>query len=202
MKAIFDELLKEDPKNHFTVGIVDDITHTSIPVDPDFRLWADGLVESVFYGLGSDGTVGANKNSIKIIGGQTEQWAQGYFVYDSKKAGAMTVSHLRFGPDAIRSTYLIDEAQFVACHQWQFVSKLDLLECAGQGATFLVNSPYGPEEVWDHLPLEIQEDLIAKEMDLWVIDAYKVASAAGTGRRINTIMQTCFFNFERRSAPG
>jgi pyruvate-ferredoxin/flavodoxin oxidoreductase len=193
VKAVFDELAKESPKNHFTVGIVDDVTHTSLAVDPDFDLEPDDVVRAVFYGLGADGTVGANKNSIKIIGEDADLFAQGYFVYDSKKAGAVTVSHLRFGPRPIHATYLIRRAGFVACHQFDFLAKLDVLETAVPGAVFLLNAPYGPEEVWDHLPREVQQEILEKGLRFYVIDAYKVARDAGMGGRINTIMQTCFF---------
>jgi pyruvate-ferredoxin/flavodoxin oxidoreductase len=151
------------------------------------------VVRAVFYGLGSDGTVGANKNSIKIIGNDTANYAQGYFVYDSKKSGAVTVSHLRFGPDKIRSTYLIDQANFVGCHQWTFLEKLNVLDGAANGATFLLNSPYGPDEVWGRLPIEIQEPIIRKGLKFYVIDANKVARDSGMGNRINTVMQVCFF---------
>ena len=151
------------------------------------------MKRAVFYGLGADGTVGANKNSIKIIGEETPFFAQGYFVYDSKKAGATTVSHLRFGPRPIRSAYLIKQAGFVACHQFEFVDKVDVLERAAPGAVFLLNSPYGPAEVWDHLPREVQEAILEKKLRFFVIDAYKVAREAGMGGRINTVMQVCFF---------
>ncbi len=193
VKAVFDELAKELPKNHFSVGIEDDVTHLSLPVDPKFSTEPDDVVRALFYGLGSDGTVGANKNSIKIIGEDTPNFAQGYFVYDSKKAGAVTVSHLRFGPRPIHSTYLIRQASFVACHQWVFLERYDMLEAAIPGATFLINSTFGPDEVWDQLPREAQEQLIAKKMKLYCIDAYAVAQETGMGVRINTIMQTCFF---------
>jgi pyruvate-ferredoxin/flavodoxin oxidoreductase len=193
VKAIFDELAKERPKNHFTIGIVDDVTYSSLPYDPDFDIEPDDVVRAVFYGLGSDGTVGANKNSIKIIGEQTDHYAQGYFVYDSKKAGAVTISHLRFGPRPILSTHLIRRANFVACHQFDFLDQYDMLEAAVPGAVFLLNSPYGPEAVWDHLPREVQEQIAEKKLRFYVIDAYAVARAAGMGGRINTIMQTCFF---------
>ncbi len=193
VKAVFDELAKERPKNHFTIGIVDDVTWTSLPYDPDFDLEPDGVVRALFYGLGSDGTVGANKNSIKIIGEETDNFAQGYFVYDSKKAGAVTISHLRFGPQPIRSTYLIRRANFVACHQFDFLDRFDMLEAAVPGAVFLLNAPYGPGEVWDHLPRETQEQIVAKGLRFYAIDAYSVARAAGMGGRINTVMQTCFF---------
>ncbi len=193
VKAIFDELKQAQPKNHFTVGIIDDVTRTSLDYDSEFSTESPDTVRAVFYGLGSDGTVGANKNSIKIIGEDTDFFAQGYFVYDSKKAGAMTVSHLRFGPRPIRSTYLITQASFVACHQFSFVERFDVLKVAQPGATFLLNSPYGPDEVWDHLPVSMQQDLLDKKLKLFVINADRVAEEAGMGRRINTIMQTCFF---------
>jgi pyruvate-ferredoxin/flavodoxin oxidoreductase len=193
VKAVFDEMVKERPKSHFTIGIYDDVSHSSLPWDAGFDIEPTDVVRSVFYGLGSDGTVGANKNSIKIIGEETGLEAQGYFVYDSKKAGAITVSHLRFGPRKIRSTYLIRRAQFLACHQFDFLDRFDVLETATPGAVFLLNSPYGPEDAWDHLPAEVQEQLVANAMRLYVIDAYRVAREAGMGGRINTIMQTCFF---------
>jgi pyruvate-ferredoxin/flavodoxin oxidoreductase len=193
VKAVFDEMEKERPKNHFTVGIYDDVSHSSLPWDAGFDIEPADVVRSVFYGLGSDGTVGANKNSIKIIGEETGLEAQGYFVYDSKKAGAVTVSHLRFGPRKIRSTYLIRRAQFLACHQFDFLDRFDVLETATPGAVFLLNSPYGPEDAWDHLPAEVQEQLVENAMRLYVIDAYRVAREAGMGGRSNTIMQTCFF---------
>jgi len=193
VKAIFDELKKEQPKNHFTIGIVDDVTHGSLAYDPDFDIEPADVVRALFYGLGSDGTVGANKNSIKIIGEETDHYAQGYFVYDSKKAGAVTISHLRFGPRPIRSTYLIRRANFVACHQVDFLDRFDMLEAAAPGAVFLLNSPYGPEQVWDHLPREVQEQIVEKALRFFVIDAYAVAREAGMGGRINTVMQTCFF---------
>jgi pyruvate-ferredoxin/flavodoxin oxidoreductase len=193
IKAVFDELARPTPRNHFTVGILDDVTHTSLPFDPDFDLEPDDVVRAVFYGLGADGTVGANKNSIKIIGEETDNYAQGYFVYDSKKSGATTVSHLRFGPRPIRSTYLIRSANFVACHQFGFLEKRDLLELLRPGGVFLLNAPHGPDEVWGHLPREVQASLIAKRVCFFVIDADRVAAASGMGGRINTIMQTCFF---------
>ncbi|MFW6184255.1 MAG: pyruvate:ferredoxin (flavodoxin) oxidoreductase, partial [Chloroflexota bacterium] len=193
VKAVFDELRNPRPKNHFTVGINDDVTHTSLPVDTSFKIEADDVVRAVFYGLGADGTVGANKNSIKIIGENTDNFAQGYFVYDSKKSGARTISHLRFGPRPIHSTYLIQSANFVACHQFNFVEKYDVLELAAEGATFLLNSPYGPDEVWEQLPRSMQETIIEKDLNFYVVDGYEVAEKTGMGRRINTIMQTCFF---------
>jgi len=194
VKAVFDELKKPAPKNHFTVGINDDVTHTSLAVDYSFSTETDAVKRCLFYGLGSDGTVGANKNSIKIIGEDPRFYAQGYFVYDSKKAGAVTVSHLRFGPDVIRSSYLITEAQFLACHQWSFLERYDMLQYCQPGGVFLLNSVYGPDEVWDKLPQEVQKQIIDKKLRFFVIDAYKVAKETGMGARINTIMQTCFFN--------
>ncbi len=193
VKAVFDELDAPKPRNHFTVGIVDDVTHLSLEYDPDFNIEPDDVVRAVFFGLGADGTVGANKNSIKIIGEETPNFAQGYFVYDSKKSGAMTISHLRFGPRPIRSQYLITQANFVACHQFSFLDKYDVLEYASPGAVFLLNAPYSPEEVWDCLPREVQETILEKELKFYVIDALKVARDTGMGGRINTIMQTCFF---------
>ncbi len=193
VKAVFDEAARERPKNHFTVGIHDDVTHTSLDYDLSFSTEDPETVRAVFYGLGSDGTVGANKNSIKIIGEQTGLQAQGYFVYDSKKAGSVTVSHLRFGPRRIRSAYLIDRANFVACHQFPFVERIDVLKSVEPGAIFLLNSPFGPSEVWDKLPRAVQEKILAKKLRLFVIDASRVAREAGMGGRINTVMQTCFF---------
>ena len=193
VKAVFDELQKPEAKNHFTVGINDDVTHTSLAYDAEFSTEDPRTVRALFYGLGSDGTVGANKNSIKIIGKGTNNFAQGYFVYDSKKAGAITVSHLRFGPDPIRSTYLITKANFVACHQFQFMDRIDVLSAAEPGAVFLLNTPFGPEEIWDHIPKQVQETILRKKLRFYVIDGYAVARAAGMGSRINTIMQTCFF---------
>jgi len=193
IKGVFDEMAKPKPKNHFTVGIVDDITHTSLDYDPNFSTEDPKTIRALFYGLGADGTVGANKNSIKIIGEDTDNYAQGYFVYDSKKSGALTISHLRFGPEPIRSTYLIGRASFVACHQFSFLERLDVLKGAEPGATFLLNSLYGPDEVWDHLPRTVQQQIIDKKLRFYVIDGYKVAEKTGMGVRINTIMQTCFF---------
>jgi pyruvate-ferredoxin/flavodoxin oxidoreductase len=193
VKGVLDELKKEKPKNHFTIGIHDDVTHTSLDFDPDFNTEPDEVVRAMFYGLGSDGTVGANKNSIKIIGTETDNYAQGYFVYDSKKAGAQTISHLRFGPAPIHSTYLIQSANFVACHQFVFLLKIDVLKNAREGAVFLLNSPYGTDETWDRIPRPVQEEMIEKKLKFYVIDAYKVAKEAGMGGRVNTIMQTCFF---------
>lgn len=193
IKAVFDELKKDAPKNHFTIGINDDVSFSSLEYDPTFSTEDPQTVRAMFYGLGADGTVGANKNSIKIIGEETDFHAQGYFVYDSKKSGSMTVSHLRFGPKPIRSTYLIDRANFVACHQFQFLERIDMLKTAEPGATFLLNSPYGPDEVWDQLPREIQAQIIKKKLKFYVVDGYKVAEETGMGRRINTILQVCFF---------
>ena len=193
VKAIFDEARKPTPKYHFTIGIIDDVTHTSLDFDPSFSTEDPATVRALFYGLGADGTVGANKNSIKIIGEDTDNYAQGYFVYDSKKAGAITISHLRFGPRPIHSTYLIGQASFVACHQFSFLERYDVLKEAAPGATFLLNSPYGPEKVWDHLPRTVQEQIIRKRLRFYVIDAYQVARETGMGGRINTIMQPCFF---------
>jgi len=193
VKAAFDELSKDAPKNHFTLGIEDDVSHTSLDYDAEFSTESDDVVRAMFYGLGSDGTVGANKNSIKIIGEETDNFAQGYFVYDSKKAGAVTVSHLRFGPRPIRSSYLVTKANFVACHQFSFLEKYDMLKNAVTGATFLLNSPVGPDEIWDQLPRPVQEQIIAKGLRFYVIDGYEVAKETGMGARVNTIMQACFF---------
>jgi pyruvate-ferredoxin/flavodoxin oxidoreductase len=193
VKSVFDELKKAAPKNHFTIGIHDDVTQTSLAYDPEFSTEDPQTVRGLFYGLGSDGTVGANKNSIKIIGKSTGNYAQGYFVYDSKKAGSVTVSHLRFGPHPIRSSYLISKASFVACHQFQFLERMNVVEAAEPGATFLLNSPFGPDEIWAHLPRSVQETIIQKKLKFYIIDGYKVAREAGMGSRINTIMQTCFF---------
>lgn len=193
VKAIFDELKKDQPKNRFTVGINDDVTHLSLSYESGFSTESDDVFRGIFFGLGADGTVSANKNSIKIIGEETENYAQGYFVYDSRKAGSLTISHLRFGEEPIRSTYLINRANFIACHQWVFLEKYDMLRFAVDGATFLLNSPYPPDEVWDKLPRKVQEDIIKKKLALYCIDAYQVARETGMGAMINTIMQTCFF---------
>ncbi len=193
VKGVFDNLSVQTPKNHFTVGINDDVTHTSLDYDPSFSTESLEVVRALFYGLGSDGTVGANKNSIKIIGENTDNYAQGYFVYDSKKSGAMTVSHLRFGPEPIRSTYLLSTSDFVACHQFLFLEKYDVLETAKQGGTFLLNSPFGPNDVWAHMPESVQQAIIHKDLKFYVINANKVARDAGMVGRINTVMQTCFF---------
>ncbi len=193
VKAVFDELKKSAPKNHFTVGILDDVTFTSLDYDPDFDIESPETVRCVFWGLGSDGTVGANKNSIKIIGEETDNNAQGYFFYDSKKSGTVTLSHLRFGPKPIHAPYLIIKAQFVACHQFSFLERFDVLKFAIPNGVFLLNSIYGPEQVWDHLPKEAQKTIIEKKLHFYVIDAYEVADKTDMGSRINTIMQTCFF---------
>ena len=193
VKAVFDNLAASKPKNHFTVGINDDVTHTSLDFDERFSTESDRTVRAVFYGLGSDGTVGANKNSIKIIGEDTDNYAQGYFVYDSKKSGSTTVSHLRFGPEPIRSTYLVSQANFVACHQPIFVERYDILKDAIPGGTFLLNTPYSAEEIWGKLPRVYQEHIVAKKLKMHVIDAVKVARESGMGGRINTVMQVCFF---------
>ncbi len=193
VKAVFDELNKSDPKPRFTVGINDDVTRLSLTVDESFDLPMGDVVQAMFYGLGADGTVGANKNSIKIIGDQTDLHAQGYFVYDSKKSGAMTISHLRFGKEPIRAPYLVRRANFIACHQFEFLERMDILEMAAPGSVFLLNAPLEPQKLWDHLPVEIQQTIIAKHLRLFAIDANTVARNTGMGRRINTIMQTAFF---------
>ncbi len=193
VKGIFDELDKEKPKNHFTIGINDDVTHTSLAYDSSFSTEHESTFRGMFFGMGSDGTVGANKNSIKIIGETTDNFAQGYFVYDSKKSGSTTTSHLRFGPKEIKSTYLITEADFIACHNFEFLKSLQMLKFAKKGATFLLNSPYSETEVWDKIPLNIQQTIMEKELKLYSINAKKVAKETGMGARINTIMQTCFF---------
>jgi len=193
-KAVLDELSRERPKRHFTVGIFDDVTSLSLPWDKELRPKRPaGEVQAVFFGLGSDGTVGANKNSVKIIVGSTGSFAQGYFVYDSRKAGSETVSHLRFGPEPITSTYLVSDADFVACHHFGLLERVDVLGLAKDGATFLLNSPYGPRDVWDHLPASVQHQIQDKRVSLWVIDADRVAADAELGNRTNTVMQTCFF---------
>ncbi len=195
VKAVFDELKKATPKNHFVVGINEDVTHTSLDYDLNFSVEHPETVRCLFFGLGSDGTVGANKNSIKIIGEETNNNAQGYFYYDSKKAGTLTVSHLRFGPKPIQAPYLItpNTANFVACHQFNFLERFDFTKFAQPGAVFLVNSLFGPEEIWDKLPQEVQKDIIAKKLKFYTINAYDVAEKTGMGSRVNTIMQTCFF---------
>jgi pyruvate-ferredoxin/flavodoxin oxidoreductase len=193
VKAIFEELKLSAPKRHFTVGINDDVTGLSLPLDDAFRLHNEGEKCAVFFGLGADGTVGANKNSIKIIADHTPMYAQGYFVYDSKKSGAVTISHLRFSPQPIQSSYLVQEAQFVACHHFVFLERYDVLQYAAQGATLLLNSPYPADAIWDHLPRSVQQTIIDKALQVHTIDARSVALATGMGARINTIMQTCFF---------
>ena len=193
VKAVFDEAAKPAPKNHFTVGIDDDVTFTSLKCDPTFSTEDPKGVRALFFGLGADGTGGANKNSVKIIGEETDNYAQGYFVYDSKKSGSITISHLRFGPRPIRSTYLISHASFVACHLYSFLERIDMLRYAEPGATVLLNAPFAPEAVWDQLPRPVQAALIEKHLKLYVIDAYEVAKETGMGSRINTVMQTCFF---------
>ena len=190
---VYEELKAEKPKNHFTIGINDDVTGKSLAFSKNGWQTDKETFEGLFFGLGADGTVSANKNSIKIIGDNTDNYAQGYFVYDSKKSGATTVSHLRFGPKPIRSAYLIDKAKFIACHQFQFLRQLNILRHARQGATFLINAPFAPEEIWTNLPLEVQQQIIDKQLKVYGIDAYKVASENGMGSRINTVMQTCFF---------
>jgi len=193
VKAVYDNLSQPAPKPHFTVGINDDLGHTSLNYDSSFSTEPDSVVRAQFYGLGADGTVGANKNSIKIIGENTPNYGQGYFVYDSKKSGAVTVSHLRFGPNPIRSTYLVSKSNFVACHQWIFLERYDMLSALVEGGTFLLNSPFGHEETWDKLPRPVQQALIAKKARFFVIDAYSVARDTGMGSRMNTILQVCFF---------
>ncbi|MBV6396134.1 MAG: Pyruvate-flavodoxin oxidoreductase [Anaerolineales bacterium] len=194
-KAALDELKKPEPKNHFTVGIIDDVTHTSLDVETSFQIEHEETVRCVFFGLGSDGTVGANKNSIKIIGEETGNFAQGYFYYDSKKSGTVTISHLRFGPKPVRAPYLIEQGQanFVACHQFTFLERVDMLKYAKDGAVFLLNSLFGPEQIWDNLPVEVQKDILSKNLKFYVINGYDVAEKTGMGGRMNTIMQTAFF---------
>ena len=193
VKSVFDNLKLDEPKNHFTVGIIDDVTFTSLDFDPNFVTEGDEVVRCLFYGLGADGTVGANKNSIKIIGEETENYAQGYFVYDSKKSGSTTVSHLRFGRKPIRSSYLIQTAKFVGCHTFGLLEKFDVLGNIDKGGTFLLNSPYPTDETWNKLPLKVQQQIIDKKLNFYVIDGYSVANKTGMGSRVNTIMQTCFF---------
>ena len=193
VKGIFDNMSAEAPKNHFSVGIVDDVTNNSIAYDESFKLEENGVLSAVFFGLGSDGTVGANKNTIKIIGNETPNYAQAYFVYDSKKSGGITISHLRFGPNEIRAPYLVNNAQFVGCHQFSFMQKYKVLDCAAEGAVFLLNSIYDSKTVWNHLNRDVQQTIIDKKLKFYVIDAYAVAKKMGMGGRINTIMQTCYF---------
>ena len=207
-RAALDNLAAERPRSHFTVGIADDVSRTSLPVDTGFSTEDAAGLRAVFFGLGSDGTVGANKTSVKIVGEGTDLFAQGYFVYDSKKSGSVTVSHLRMGPRPIRSSYLIEQANFVACHQFHFLDRMDVLGRAAPGATFLLNSPWPADRVWEHLPNEVQREIIDKGLDLWVVDAARVAREAGMGHRINTVMQPCFFALSgvlratRRSRPS
>ena len=193
VNAVYDELTKPQPKRHFTIGINDDVTHTSLEYDQEFHIESDKVTRALFFGLGSDGTVGANKNSIKIIGENTDLYCQGYFVYDSKKSGSRTVSHLRFGPDEIHAPYLIQSANFIACHQFDLIEKIEVLRHAANGAVFLLDSPYAADEVWDMLPQPVQQTIIDRGIHLHVIDANSVARDAGMGKRINTIMQACFF---------
>lgn len=193
VKAVFDELAKDKAKNHFTIGINDDVTHTSLEYDPQFQIEGDDVTRALFFGLGSDGTVGANKNSIKIIGESTDLYCQGYFVYDSKKSGSRTVSHLRFGPQQIRAPYLIQSANFIACHKFDQINKIEILEQAAQGAVFLLDSPYSADDVWEELPEPVQRLIIDRNISFHVINATEVARDAGMGKRINTIMQVCFF---------
>lgn len=193
VQGIFTELEKDQPKNHFTIGIRDDVSYTSLDYNPEFELVDETMTQALFFGLGADGTVGANKNSIKIIGEHTDMHAQGYFVYDSKKSGAKTVSHLRFGQNPIRAPYLIRKADFIACHKFNFIDKVEMLSYAKPGATFLLNSPFAADDVWDQLPRAMQEIILEKHLKFYVIDATGVANEARMGSRINTIMQTCFF---------
>ncbi len=194
VKAVFDNLSRPEPRKHFTVGITDDVTGSSLDCDPDFSIEPEGVFRALFYGLGSDGTVGANKDSIKVIGENTDHYAQGYFVYDSKKSGAVTVSHLRFGPRPIRSTYLVSEANFIGCHVPVFLERLDLADKLAPGGIFLLNASWAPEEVWGHFPESAQRHLIEKKAHLYVIDAQRVARENGLGGRINIVMQVCFFS--------
>ena len=197
VRAVFDNLAAEQPKRQFTVGIVDDVTHLSLDVDESFNIEDEGNVRAMFYGLGADGTVGANKNSIKIIGADADRYGQAYFVYDSKKSGAQTVSHLRFGPRPIDAPYLLQTASFIGCHQWEFVYTTPLLDRAAPGATLLLNSPYGPGETWRKLPERLQRQIVDKQVKVYTIDAYEVAKNTGMGRRINTVMQVCFFKLAK-----
>jgi len=193
VRTIYDELTRPKPKNHFTIGIHDDVTHTSLDYDTTFNIESDAVTRALFFGMGSDGTVGANKNSIKIIGESTDLYCQGYFVYDSKKSGSRTVSHLRFGPEEIHAPYLIQSANFIACHKFNLVEQIEVLQHAAKGAVFLLNSPYAADEVWDRLPRPVQDSILELDLRLHVIDASRVAREAGMGKRINTVMQVCFF---------
>jgi pyruvate-ferredoxin/flavodoxin oxidoreductase len=197
VKAVYDELAKSSPKKEFTVGINDDVTKLSLDYDPHYSTEADDVRRCLFFGLGSDGTVGANKDSTKIVGEHTRLSAQGYFEYDSKKAGSVTISHLRFSPRPIKGSYFVTKANFVACHQFEFTNKLDMLSPLVEGGTFLLNSPYGPNDVWDHLPAELQKEIIDKKAKFYVVDAVSVARDAGMGNRLNTVMQTCFFQLAK-----
>lgn len=192
-RAVFDNLAADEPKNHFTVGINDDVTHSSLAVDSSFDIEGKNVFRALFFGLGADGTVGANKNTIKIIGAHTDNFAQGYFVYDSKKSGAMTVSHLRFGKEKIQNPFLLPKANFIACHNPSFVERIDMLSQAEEGATFLLTTSHSKDKVWDTLPMEVQEQLISKKMKFYIIDAFSLAEEIGLGARINMIMQTAFF---------
>jgi len=192
-KSALDNLASQQPKNHFTVGIIDDLTESNLPWDDAFSSAPEGEHRALFFGLGGDGTVGANKNSIKIIGKATDYYAQGYFVYEAKKSGSLTISHLRFSPHPIRSTYLIDQSEFLAVHAFAFLERFDILSHLKPGGTFLLNSSYSHDEVWDHLPNEVQKALIEKQAKFYVIDAYSLARSLGLGGRINVIMQTAFF---------
>jgi pyruvate-ferredoxin/flavodoxin oxidoreductase len=192
-KAVFDELMKAEPKHGFTVGIEDDVSHTSLAVDPDFSIERDDVMRALFFGLGADGTVGANKNSVKIIAEDPAMYAQGYFVYDSHKSGALTISHLRFGPRPIRAPYLLESAHFIACHHAGFLERVDVLRLAVEGGTFLLNAPHGPDAVWDRLPRSVQRQILDKKLRFFVIDASRVAREAGLGGHSNTVLQTCFF---------
>jgi pyruvate-ferredoxin/flavodoxin oxidoreductase len=192
-KAVFDELKKPSPKNHFSVGANDDISFLSLDYDPEFHIETEGEIECLFYGLGSDGTVGANKNSIKIIGDDTPNCAQGYFFYDSKKAGSYTISNLRFGPNAIKKPYLVSKANFLACHKFSFLERIDMLANSKQGGVFLLNSPFPADKVWDEIPAEVQQRIIDKKLRFYVIDGMEIAEKTGMGSRVNTIMQTAFF---------
>jgi pyruvate-ferredoxin/flavodoxin oxidoreductase len=193
VKAVYDELKKLEPKNSFTVGIDDDVSFSSLEFDPNYSTEDPKCVRCLFYGLGSDGTVGANKNSIKIIGEDTDNFAQGYFEYDSKKSGGITTSHLRFGPNPIFASYFINKANFIACHMFSFLERYNMLKNVENGGTLLLNSPYDKDKVWDELPLLVQRQIIEKNVKLYTIDAIQIARDTGMGGRINTIMQTCFF---------
>ncbi len=192
-KGVFDQLSEKSPKNHFTIGINDDVTHTSLPFDPAFSSEPAGVHRAMFYGLGADGTIGANKNSIKIIGKATDNYVQGYFVLDSKKSGSTTISHLRFGKKPIKSTYLISKASFLACHKFSFLDRLDMLSQADEGAVFLLNSPFSKDEVWGKIPVEVQKQIIDKKLKFYVINGTKIADEVGLRGRINVTMQTAFF---------